>query len=498
MNMRKKILLNLTRMAINNWIILFLLSASSCNDWLDLKPSNAIIDNGGSIRLLSDVDSRLNGIYNAMRHYEYYGARMTYYGDATSEDMMAQSNTKRVANYYNFSFNMNTAPSTFWSRCYSIIGNTDLILESIDNLLEDPDINLPLFNDYKGQTLTVRALAYFDLTRLYGYPYPKNRGESMGVPIVSHPVPYTHKPGRNSVAECYAFILKDLNDAIQLLSESKNNGRFNKWAAMSLLSRVYLYKGDNENALKYARETIAGAEKNGYGLWTNAEYKEAWAKEFNGEVLFELPFTTTENQGNESIGHLVSPRGYDDIFLSNDWLVKLMGNETDDVRYQCVINNTSYNSRSGRRYMWKYPVNEGETTTSYFLGNVKVLRLSETYLIAAEAAARAGINDDAVKYLEPIVKRGNPAKTVLGTQVTLDRVLEERRKELVGEGHRFFDAIRNGKFISRSKDLAFPHLQTIQPEAWVFDWNYFKVVLPIPIAEMDANENIRNQQNISY
>jgi hypothetical protein len=259
-----------------------------------------------------------------------------------------------------------------------------------------------------------------------------------------------------------------------------------------------LYKGDNTNALKFAKEAIAGAEKNAYRLWTNEEYKAAWAGEFGSEVLFELQFTATENEGTEAIGYLVAGKGYDDILLSDDWTVKLMGNETEDIRYQCVINNTADGSKSGRRYMWKYPTNSGENASTYYLGNVKVLRLSETYLIAAEAAAKLNNNDDAVKYLDAIVKRGNPGKTLTGTTVTLDRVLEERRKELVGEGHRFFDAIRNGKKITRSQDLTFKHLPTIQPEAWSFNWDYYKVVLPIPLSEINANENIAGKQNPGY
>ncbi len=142
------------------------------------------------------------------------------------------------------------------------------------------------------------------------------------------------------------------------------------------------------------------------------------------------------------------------------------------------------------------------------MGNIKVLRLSETYLIAAEAAARLGDNVNAVKYLDPIVKRGDATQTVAGTVVTLDRVLLERRIELIGEGHRFFDAIRNGKTITRTTTTytapsagtgaVTVHLPTIMPEAWSFNWDYYKVVLAIPKGEMDANENIRNQQNPGY
>ena len=60
--------------------------------------------------------------------------------------------------------------------------------------------------------------------------------------------------------------------------------------------------------------------------------------------------------------------------------------------------------------------------------NIPVLRLSELYLIAAEAAVKLNNNDKAVKYLDAIVSRANPEKTVQGKTVTLDDVLLERRK----------------------------------------------------------------------
>ena len=77
--------------------------------------------------------------------------------------------------------------------------------------------------------------------------------------------------------------------------------------------------------------------------------------------------------------------------------------------------------------------------------------LSEVYLIAAEAGCKLG-GDAAVQglgYLNEIVKRGNPDNEVTMADYTLDRVLDERSKELVGEGHRFFDLLRNGKTIVR-------------------------------------------------
>lgn len=480
-----------------------ILLSISCNDWLDLHPATSIVDSGSTIKLPSDADARLNGAYNLMRSYYYYGARMTYYGDALSEDMQAVSQNKRTGNYYCFKFLESTAPNSYWTTCYSLINYVNIILSSIDNLIKvSTESDKKILEGYKGEALTIRALAHWDLTRLYGYPYKKDNGDSWGVPIVDKVMPQNYKPYRNTIENCYNFIIDDLSKAIELLPEERVNGRFNKWAAMHLLSRVYLYKGDDEKALSYAKETIAGTEemsKNPNHLWTREEYKYAWEEEFGSETLFELQFSATENEGKEAIGYLVAAAGYDDIVISDDWLINLMGDEQDDIRYQCVIENKKDGSKAGKRYIWKYPVNSGESSPAYYLANVKVFRLSETYLIAAEAAARSGNNEDAVKYLEPIVKRGSPNKTVKETPVTLDRVLEERRKELVGEGHRFWDAIRNGKSIVRSQNLPYPHLESdIYKGGMNFNWDFFKVVLPIPIAEINANENIATQQNPGY
>ena len=129
------------------------------------------------------------------------------------------------------------------------------------------------------------------------------------------------------------------------------------------------------------------------------------------------------------------------------------------------------------------------------------MRLSEIYLIAAEAAAKLqNRNETAVQYLNAIVQRANPENSVEGETITLDRVLLERRKELFGEGHRMFDAIRNNRRIERT-DVSVSAISStshyeLLPESKSFDWTYFRVVLPIPKAEMNANPNL--VQNPEY
>ncbi len=80
--------------------------------------------------------------------------------------------------------------------------------------------------------------------------------------------------------------------------------------------------------------------------------------------------------------------------------------------------------------------------------NIPIVRLSETYLNAAEAAVKNGDATKAAKYLKAIALRGNPDYS-MPAKVTLDDVLEERRKELIGEGHRMFDLLRNNLRVTR-------------------------------------------------
>jgi hypothetical protein len=101
-------------------------------------------------------------------------------------------------------------------------------------------------------------------------------------------------------------------------------------------------------------------------------------------------------------------------------------------------------------------------------------------------------NDKATTYLEAIVKRANPANSVVGT-VTLEQVIKERRKEFVGEGHRQFDAMRNNETVSR---IGGWHIPGLIPEVQSYNRDYFHAILPIPRYEKDANPNM--VQNPGY
>ena len=84
-----------------------------------------------------------------------------------------------------------------------------------------------------------------------------------------------------------------------------------------------------------------------------------------------------------------------------------------------------------KMFIGKYP---GKAALKDMRTNdIPVIRLAEVYLNAAEAAFKLGDTSTALNYLNVIVKRANPAKSVAAGDLTLARILKERSKELVGE-----------------------------------------------------------------
>ena len=255
----------------------------------------------------------------------------------------------------------------------------------------------------------------------------------------------------------------------------------NMGAELFTRGRVYLYKGEDSEAYKVATEAIKGAEKQGYRLWTNEEYAKIWATPFNSELLFEIVNLTTDSPGKSSIGYICTK--YNMIATDKYWKKYLKG-KSKDVRRQMVSA-----ASSKKPYCLKYPA-QGDK--SYEDANVPVFRLSELYLNAAEAAVKNNDITNARAYLKPVYARtGEDLDDLADKSITLDLVLEQRRIEFWGEGQRFFDLIRNNRKVER-KD----YLSEVPEESRSFDWNYYKIVLPVPIHEMEYNENM--VQNPEY
>ncbi|HEX2608927.1 MAG TPA: RagB/SusD family nutrient uptake outer membrane protein, partial [Flavisolibacter sp.] len=126
---------------------------------------------------------------------------------------------------------------------------------------------------------------------------------------------------------------------------------------------------------------------------------------------------------------------------------------------------------------------------------VKVIRMSEVYLIAAEAAYQTGNEALALEYLNDVATERDATFAGYSSSGAnlLNDILLERRKELAFEGHRYWDLQRYNLPVTRV-NLAGNYTGvplTIAPTS-------FRRILPIPQAELDANPNIRGQQNTGY
>ena len=501
-------------------IILTIVSFSffSCSaGWLDLEPSNeTLLEN--TIYNVESADVALSGVYHAIKgtstYRYYYGAGLIYYGEVRGDDMQARTSGSRSAWAYlmNYTSSLNRH---IWEEPYMVTSRANALLTAIENgYVKDADAsedNRAQLNDIKAQALVARALAHFDLLRVYARSYDIDKnGNEYGIPVITTMLESGATPGRSTVAATYNQIEADINDALSLgISSDKRAGYFNEWAAKMLLARVYLYKGskaDLEKAYKLCAEDII--PNSPYKLWTNEEYAGVWSKQGTSEEIFEIVITSTEDWvDRESIGYLYAEKGYNDVIMTESFADFVTQNYAGDVRAKVMTTSQAEKDldpsdkiyKDKKIYTLKYPGNGTSGNTR--LNNVTVMRLSEVYLIAAEAAVRLNNKKNAVEFLNPIVLRGNPSATkVTEAEVTLDRILDEKRIEFVAEGHRFFDLIRNGKQVVRytSQENIGWHLGAVHTDARSFSPDYYKVILPIPQNEILANSVLEGQQNPKY
>lgn len=482
-----------------------LIATTSCGDeWLNTVPSDSVPADD-AISSYKAATVALTGVYDGLQGnsnaVSYYGARMFYYGDVRGDDMQARTQGMRTSSSYEMRYVEDNAPN-MWNVPYNVLRRANRLIAAIDQDLV-VDATEAQLAQLKSEALVIRALVHFDLVRLHANPFTMDGGTSLGVPIVLTPLPMDALPSRSTVAEVYTQVLKDLSDAIALggLSGSKNYGYVNTWFAKGLLAKVNLYKGDNATALTQAEDVVKNSP---YELWTNDEYVDGWKTSDNGrkEMLFEIVNASNDDwTDREGLAYLMHEDGYAD-FIATESFMNLLNADANDVRNGILLapsldDNLMAEFGDSTIFVNKFPA---DASGDMRLNSLPVMRLSEIYLIAAEAAAKQPNATVAAKYLNAIVLRANPAATAVSpANATVDRIMLERRKELVGEGQRFFDAMRNNVTIVRYADVeARGFHYPLITESQKFDRTYFRAILPIPMSEINVNPNLKEQQNPGY
>ncbi len=475
---------------------LLLLGFTSCKkEFLDVTPTNSG-DAATAIQTAADAKVMINGLMSKMTSSSYYGRNLILYGDVKGGDLTIISQGRGLDALYTFNQSKSSNNfSTFWNQIYHNLLQANNIITSINRLQSAGTTEN--FDTYKGQALTARALMYFDLVRLYGKPYTMDKS-SYGVPNITEPLDASAQPLRATVEENYTQILKDLKEAEPLLPKTKTNGYLNYYANKAIQARVYLTMANYTQALTAAQEII---NSNVYKLYTNAEWVGSWKTQFGSESIFELGIFP--NEGDLTTGSLsfyLRRKGHGATtalgwFLASDYFLKRLEQDMNDVRWGVMSYDEFSTARLGASYKYSGSTAlEGDGKSTPTAVNIKVIRLSEIYLIAAEAA----LNSDktlAANYLNQIRKRSPNLAPATAATITLNMIMDERSKELFTEGQRFFDMLRLNLPITFNDEFGAIAV-TARPKT--IDRSFPKTILPIPQDEINANPGLEAQQNPGY
>lgn len=475
-------------------LVLMAVVAASCNkDFLEIDPMQNT-DASKAITDIAGLRAAVTGVYSLFQSADNYGRTATLLPDLMADNLyisVLNANRYQPQDQYVTAANDGMATG-LWNNLYNVVANANLIIE------KGPGIEVAAADTAEkrrlvGQAYAQRALAYFNLVNFFAQPYNFTAGAThLGVPIVT--ATSTDKssvvaPARSTVKQTYDQIISDLNNAIANLSSyttatSATKGKFNLYGAQALLSRVYLYKGDWQGSVDMATAVISA---NKYSLLPRATFVDDFKKQYTAESIFEVVNTTTDNLSTNSIGYFYNQSGYGDA-LATDGIYNAYA--ATDVRKGFITRSrrTGSGGENPANIVNKY------SNVSTFDENVKVIRLAEMYLNRAEANAQLGKDDLARTDVNVIISRSNSDATAVIPATTtgaalLTAILNERRKELAFEGHRLFDLTRNKLSFTKIRRGGLTINVTYPNE---------KTILPIPQRELDANPNIRGQQNPGY
>uniref|UniRef100_UPI00262F8704 RagB/SusD family nutrient uptake outer membrane protein n=1 Tax=uncultured Lutibacter sp. TaxID=437739 RepID=UPI00262F8704 len=454
--------------------IAVLVTVLSCSeDYLDVEPKGTFLTDN----YYSNQDEAFAGLvaaYDYVRKNSGGFENNVTFMNAGSDDFYAgggnSSDGIGIQNISNYALNAIEMPASFWTDHFRGVYRANLMIQKLPEIPMDDALKARFMAESKA----LRGYYYFILVRMFEnvplFTEPVNPSEMFDVVQVTSDV-------------TYAQIEADLLEAIPGLPgslPSNEFGRLTKGAAQAILGKVYLEQGKGSLAAAQFAEvngTPGATSQYGYKLLDN--FDDLWVidNKFNSESIFEISHTNESFAGwgnaynddaeGNMICTMVGPRGYVDLDIndnvpaySSGWsfnpilpgLYDLMKN---DPRFEATILDLKTLEEQG-----KVSYQKGYLNTGYFLNKYAPLvseehtgagdmwlnhrqdsyaiRLADTYLLEAEALGGSGARAQAL--LDAVRSRvGLPSITV-----SMSAILAERRIELAGEGHRWFDLRRNG------------------------------------------------------
>lgn len=439
----------------------------------------------------------INGAYTAIKGSGYFSTdtgNQIIVPDLTTDNLIYNPQG-RGSNFtaYNWGFSANNGSVTgLFTQAYFVISRANMPLKYINNLAPGA-----FRNNIEAHARAIRAVAHFDLVRAYAKipTQSADANASLGIPYITEFNPLENNTIRNlTVAQVYDNIINDLNFAVNNITDNPaDKSKFSKAAVYGLLSRVYLYKGDYNNAVTAGNASIALSASVG----SITSFPNVWASNNVDGVLFKVLNSTQENvtvgvayqQGATSTGGNIRSEYVVPMSLYNLFT-------TTDVRRNAYMRRSTYQGLQ-RNHVIKWAYNTGGATPLNVV-EVKYLRTAEVYLNVAEAAYKVGNETLANSLLNTLKAQRYTAYTsvtLTGTALW-NEIMLQRRLELAFENDRFYTLKRQGLPMQRTGEG--PNIdgtgtasvvQTIAPSDTRWQW---------PIPQSTINVTPTFQQNPGY
>ncbi|MCY7349186.1 MAG: RagB/SusD family nutrient uptake outer membrane protein [Cytophagaceae bacterium] len=461
-----------------------LLQTGCREEELELGPYNSItLDQVFNTQ--TDFQNAVNGMYAGFLGASYYGGDFIIVPDLLADNLIINQRGRLTNRTFSEWIYSGESTSGLFFSAYGVIRRANAVLENIDKL----PAGAPRDN-FRGEALAVRALAHFDLLRMYAKAYTTASAADLGVPYVTSTDP-TLKPSREPVKTGYDKVRDDLIEAEKLIATANGVGRLSRAGVNGLLARLYLYRAEWQAAVDAATKTLTASP----GIGTIQEFPSIFRDATENGVLFKIRVV---DKDAISVGVNYSQASANGIrseyVIDYDLFTKYAAN---DVRKTAGISTSAF-SGTPYNHIAKYL---GRPVGNANVVDPKVLRTAEVLITRAEALAQLGKDPEALADLNRLRQNrytAFDATKAIETGPDLKLVIDlERRLELAFEGHRFFDlkrknlsVVRVVKYGDRADGTGVTYVKGTIPAGDP------RFQLPIPQAEINANPNV--VQNPGY
>jgi hypothetical protein len=409
-------------------IALALISLSSCRKWLDVKPEGVQLE-VDAVKTQADLQALLNSTYDALANQ--YNGQVQLFNELLGDNLEKPQSGFVVPIYLRTTNFFNSDVGGLYTELYRPVFRINYLMEKLNekSISVDPTVEQKMIAEGKF----LRALAHFDLVRLWAQPYGYTQDNSHPG-IVIKKTSNTDPLPRSSVAAVYDFIISDLNDAITNLPESNGNYA-SKNAARALLAKVY-FQMNNYTKTKELCDLVIPS----YTMDTTINRFENALT--STENVFSFVSTgTQDNRASRFIGNfrIVNPANPAPYRLSRSLYLAATADPADKRSQLYSVFNAGTSTET-------YGINK----FNFDFLSVPMLYLTQLKLMRAEANAQLGADlTTAIDDVNAIISRAyGSSVNNLPSNASASQIIAEARKqrrlEFPIEGDRVQDLKRIG------------------------------------------------------